>query len=155
MLLQSGGLSMGLSCPGEAGIGYDFELSVRMWAEGHKVGLAGCCALMTRRCMDSDLVCFSHLRCLYIPHQVGLMDAGFDRLGHSTAGSSKEVVTRLTSGTRKNKAKHKARIANYHVNNEALYHMFPGFHHRQGTLLALKASRALPRAQSQGRDILE
>lgn len=38
LLLELGGLHRELSCAGEAGIGYDFELSVRMWAEGYQVG---------------------------------------------------------------------------------------------------------------------
>ncbi len=29
----------GLSCPGHAGIGFDFEYSIRVWYHGYTVGL--------------------------------------------------------------------------------------------------------------------
>uniref|UniRef100_A0A061S309 Glycosyltransferase 2-like domain-containing protein n=1 Tax=Tetraselmis sp. GSL018 TaxID=582737 RepID=A0A061S309_9CHLO len=114
-LLETGGLHVGLSCPGEPGIGYDFELSVRMWDEGHKVGL---------------------------------FRAGFERLAHSKGPQL------LRSGTRASKAKHKLRITNYHHNNAVLYTMYPGFHHEQGSILALQSTRALPRLKYAEPDIL-
>eukprot|EP00951_Prasinocladus_malaysianus_P027949 scaffold252838_cov42-Prasinocladus_malaysianus.AAC.1 len=40
-LLAVGGFHAGLSCPGEAGIVFDFELSIRMWAHGYQQITAG------------------------------------------------------------------------------------------------------------------
>jgi len=120
LLLGLGGLHSALSCPGDPGIGFDFELSVRIWAEGY---------------------------------QVGLFEAKFDRAAHRSSLS--KGATTLTSGTRKDKAKHRVRIHNYHRNNADLYSMYPGFHHDRGTKLALDASRALPRAYGQQRSVLD
>jgi hypothetical protein len=35
-----GGLNANFSCPGDAGVGFDFEYAIRLWREGHSVGLA-------------------------------------------------------------------------------------------------------------------
>eukprot|EP00192_Tetraselmis_astigmatica_P006614 CAMPEP_0117657112 /NCGR_PEP_ID=MMETSP0804-20121206/5159_1 /TAXON_ID=1074897 /ORGANISM="Tetraselmis astigmatica, Strain CCMP880" /LENGTH=709 /DNA_ID=CAMNT_0005463549 /DNA_START=405 /DNA_END=2531 /DNA_ORIENTATION=+ len=39
VMMQLGGLQEAFSCPGDAGIGFDFEYSIRLWAAGYQVGL--------------------------------------------------------------------------------------------------------------------
>lgn len=36
-MMQLGGLQEGFSCPGDAGIGFDFEYSIHLWKAGYQV----------------------------------------------------------------------------------------------------------------------
>ena len=40
VLLELGGLNKNLSCPGDPGIGFDFEYSIRLWYNNYQVALA-------------------------------------------------------------------------------------------------------------------
>ena len=180
LLLTLGGLHPALSCPGDPGISFDFELSVRMWAEGHQASCLPIPACVLSDDTSTDLLSppaplvaplyktrpskaeltrpvlaiLLKRRCTHRSAQVGLFQAKFGRAAHGDPLSSGGRPS-LTSGTRKNKAKHRVRIDNYHRNNQALYGMFPGLHHERGTQLALKASRALPRSDGQQRSVLD
>eukprot|EP00873_Tetraselmis_striata_P045031 jgi/Tetstr1/465295/TSEL_009993.t1 len=131
VLLELGGLHRELSCPGEAGIGFDFELSARMWAEGHQVGL-----------FYSNFDRVAH----------GNPDGNRDGSGVKAKDDHGKLKAKgkpaLVSGTRANKSAHKVRIANYHANNAALYVLYPHTHHRNGTMMAVEACKKLLMAPS-------
>lgn len=40
-LRHMGGPQLGFSCRGESGIGFDYELSLRVWYYGYEVGVVG------------------------------------------------------------------------------------------------------------------
>lgn len=102
-MMQLGGLQEGFSCPGDAGIGFDFEYSIHLW----KVG-----------------------------YQVGLYDVAFKRPQPGSRGKA---------GTRSDDKKWNIRRHNEKLNNGLLYRMYPGFHHTQGTKMALAAQATIPR----------
>eukprot|EP00873_Tetraselmis_striata_P019614 jgi/Tetstr1/439878/TSEL_028286.t1 len=97
-MMQLGGLQEGFSCPGDAGIGFDFEYSIHLWKAGY---------------------------------QVGLYNVNFKRPQPGSRGKA---------GTRSDGKKWSIRRQNERTNNGLLYKMYPGFHHVQGTRLALAAN---------------
>eukprot|EP00873_Tetraselmis_striata_P028799 jgi/Tetstr1/449063/TSEL_036277.t1 len=131
VLLELGGLHRELSCPGEAGIGFDFELSARMWAEGHQVGLF-----------------YSNFDRVAHGNPNGNRDGSGVKAKDDHGKLKAKAKPALVSGTRANKSAHKVRIANYHANNAALYVLYPHTHHRNGTMMAVEACKKLLMAPS-------
>ena len=99
LFMKLGMYHPGFSCPGDPGIGFDFEFSIRTWKAGYRVGLTP-----------------SEFR---------------NRVGES-----------MQSGTHSGPQK-KIRDANEEMNNRAVYRMYQGFHHRQGTRRASTANKDL------------
>lgn len=99
LFMKLGMYHPGFSCPGDPGIGFDFEFSIRTWKAGYRVGLT--------------------------PSEFK------NRVGES-----------MQSGTHSGPQK-KIRDANEEMNNRAVYRMYQGFHHRQGTRRASTANKDL------------
>ena len=97
LFAEVGGFNTNFSCAGSPGIGLDFELSIRLWNLGWKVGL---------------------------------FDPGFKH----AIGNSKNSGTH--AGVQK-----KIRDANEARNNMMMYQMYPGFHHKKGSMMVVSENK--------------